>query len=76
MNRSQLESMRDRYTRQMGEAQSMIEYIREHRFVFKDQSDDRSDEEIMAEDIASHQHLIDKYALYIRRLNERLAEGS
>ncbi|MQX47109.1 hypothetical protein [Sinorhizobium medicae] len=73
MDKITIRIMRERYNAEIQHAERMIHFIEKSRFVIKDVTDTRSDEEIMEEQRQMHLRLIDNYTRYLSRLDERLA---
>ncbi|PND29056.1 hypothetical protein CN933_03030 [Sinorhizobium sp. M4_45] len=65
--------MRERFNAEIEHAERMIEFIEKYRFVLKDVTDTRSDDEIMEEQKQMHLRLIENYSRYLSALDKNLA---
>ncbi|QGJ73800.1 hypothetical protein [Sinorhizobium meliloti] len=72
MNQKALEQMRDFYAVNIKYAEDMIEFLKKYRWVSKALDDQRSDDEVINEQVEMHRRLIDNYSRSISMLETRI----
>ncbi|WP_144353228.1 hypothetical protein [Sinorhizobium americanum] len=72
MNRKELEQMRDYYAVNVKYAEEMIEFLKEYRWVSRAPDDQRSDDEVIQEQVEMHLRLIENYSRSIAMLEARI----